>query len=231
MMKSSTMSRNSNEMRQVWEDRQNTLGNTHRSVLFKGLPDWLNSGIHQQHTTFIKNMLDTRYFTVLDVGCGYGRISLELKQERPELDLEGVEICEGFASHFSACVGPCFNGSIQDFTPTRKYDAIIVVTVLMYLDESEISAVLDKLWDSLNTGGRLICIEPSTNILTVARQTLSIKRFEPTGSDVRYFHKNELENMMLSFGKSSIRASSNIGLLPLINVPVLHRAIAVTKTD
>jgi len=218
-------------MRQVWKDRQNTLGNTHRSVLFKGLPDWLNSGIHRQHTTFIKNILDTRYSTVLDLGCGYGRISQELKRERPDLELEGVEISEGFASHFSACVGSCFNGSIQDFTPTRKYDAIIIVTVLMYLDESEISAVLGKLWDSLNRGGKLICIEPSTNILTVTRQTLSIKRFEPTGSDVRYFHKNELENMMLRLGKASIHAASNIGLLPLLNVPVLHKAIAVTKTD
>ena len=205
------------------------MGNSKRSVLFKNLPDYLNNRIHRLHIQFILNSLNNNTKKLLDVGCGYGRISQDLLKYKPNINIEGVELSTSFAQYFEKNIGTCFQGSLQSFVPKKKYDAIIIVTMLMYIDSNELSINIEKLWQSLKPGGVLICIEPIDNFLVSLRQKCKLGYFEPTGENsVNYFNHEEF-NQLFNFPDSITKSEGKIGLLPLLNMPILHKAITITK--
>jgi len=76
-------------LKDAWDDREQRLGATKRSVLFKRFPGWLNQSIHRRHRSFVLRHLPEKASRVLDVGCGYGRMSLEIKQRFPEMQSGG----------------------------------------------------------------------------------------------------------------------------------------------
>ena len=221
---------NLNELKNIWEERSKKLGNSKRSVLLKNLPDFINNAIHSQHLNFILNSLKDEDKKILDIGCGYGRISQELLERKDNLSIEGVEISKGFSDHFNKHIGKCYNTSLQDFSPHKKYDVVIIVTVLMYINSNkELELILKKLWSSLNKNGRIICIEPAKNSITSFRQKINSRRFEPTGKNVQYYEKNELLKVFQNLSNSVINEEKEIGLFPYIHLPVIHRAISLTK--
>lgn len=179
-----------------WDKRQKKLGNTARAVLFKNFPGFFNNRINRKHVQFLLESLPSHARSLLDVGCGYGRTATEIKQRHPEMEINGVELCEEFARAFEDDVGSCFNGSIGDFHTQRQYDAITIVTLLMYLDRYQQQEVLAKLWSNLRTGGRLILIEPSFNILTRLRRKFQVEALAPTGGEVCYFQQQELKELL-----------------------------------
>jgi len=217
------------EIHDAWEQRHEKFGNSKRSVLFKNLPDYLNNRIHRLHIQFIQNALNDDTKTLLDVGCGYGRISKDLLKYNSGLNIEGLELSTSFAHHFEKNIGTCYQGSLQDFIPTKKYDAIIIVTMLMYIDSNELPVNIEKIWQSLQPGGVLICIEPIENFLVSLRQKYKLGYFKPTGENrVNYFNSDEF-NHLFNFPDSITKFETKIGLLPLLNMPILHKAITITK--
>jgi len=221
---------NTETIKTTWEERQKDLGNTQRSVMLKNLPRILNNAIHNKHINFILNEIGYKDNELLDVGCGWGRISKEILRARPNIQIEGIELTEGYANHFSKNFGSCFLGSVQDFVPIKTYDIIIIVTVLMYLDHSSMITVLKKLWEAVNVNGKIICIEPSAGITTSLRETLSITTFNPTGQNVVYFSSSQLQNLFKGLKQSKLSNKKNIGYIPFLSVPTVHRALSVIKT-
>lgn len=216
-------------IRRSWGKRQAELGNTRRSVMLKNLPDFLNTSIHNKHISYILSELPSGPLAVLDVGCGWGRISLDLIKARPDLHVEGIELNGRFAARFSDSIGPCVTGPVQEFSPEKKYDVIMFVTSLMYLDRQEMTAVLIKMWKALNIGGKLICIEPATNFLTTMRQRSKTHKFKPTGESVAYFQSGELAGILSNLPHAEVSTEGNIGFLPFLNDPAVHRAVTSRK--
>lgn len=221
---------NQKEIANSWEQRAKVLGNSKRSVLLKNLPDFLNNRIHDQHLAFILSAIGKDDKTILDIGCGYGRISQELLQRDTDLMLEGVELSKYFSEHFKSTVGKCYNVPLEEFLPTKKYDVIIIVTVLMYISSpQDIKLILSRLWSALNKDGKIICIEPCNNTITYIRKLLNSKKFEPTGKDVKYYTKNEFTKLFQTLPNSKIKNEETIGILPYIRLPKLHRAMHIQK--
>ncbi len=217
------------EIQDAWEKRHEQLGHSKRSVLFKNLPDYFNNRIHRLHIKSIKNALNDDTKTILDVGCGYGRIAKDLLEYKPALDIEGVELSTSSARHFEEHVGSCFHGSLQDFIPKKTYDAIIIVTVLMYVNKDELSINLEKLWQALRPGGVLVCIEPIENVFISLRKKYKLGYFEPTAKNTVNYFNNKSFNQLSKLPNATVTAEETIGLLPLFNTPVLHKAITITK--
>ena len=222
------MSRNIDNIKSAWNKRQKRMGNTKRSVLFKNLPDVLNSHIHSQHINFILGEISESHTHILDVGCGYGRISDELIQYKSGFEIEGVELKKAFSDYFLRHYGSCFNVSIQEFTPKKNYDLIIICTTLMYLSNTETIQVLDKLWRSLNQGGKIICIEPTYSFIIKARKIIKSKHLKPTGNNVNYYREDQLDSLLNMKG-SILSKKTNISLLPILNFPIIHRAVSRKK--
>ena len=219
------------DIQRVWRQRQQDLGNTKRAVLFKNLPTALNNYIHHQHVSFILREMEPDTGDILDVGCGYGRIAKDILARRPRARIEGVEIVPRFADHFSSTIGRCHTASIQTVDLTgRRYDAVLLVTVLMYLARNELDAALAKVWECLRPGGCLICIEPYYNFLVSIRQKMRIRHLEPTaGEMVSYFGRGELSQLLRRLPGAAMANEERISMLPLVHFPVLHRAVAARK--
>jgi len=208
-----------------WNQRQKTFGNTPRSVLFKNLPESVNNAIHKKHTNFIINNLPEPAQSLLDVGCGYGRLAGEIRSARSNLKIQGIELCEEFAKKFSNNFGPCYHGSMQDYVSSESFDVILFVTVLMYAEKGDVKRIIEKFWSQLNPGGMLFCIEPCLNFL------FKWKQAKGRGQELHalYFRKKELSDLLNAQPQAVISTHKSFGLLPLINFPALHYGFAVKK--
>lgn len=219
------------ELREAWSERSARLGTTKRAVLFKRFPGWLNERIHRRHVDFVLRHCPRHARSVLDVGCGYGRISLELKRARPELEFQGVDLCPEFAQAYEAAVGPCFAGPVQDFSSERRFDCVLVVTTLMYLDGDEQDEILERLRGLLAPGGVLVCIEPASEIFTTWRRLTGRASASPTGGQVAHFPRGELARRLSALAGTSLAGEDTITLLPGVGATALHHAAAVRAAN
>jgi len=218
------------EMKQVWEERSEEMGNTARAVLFKRFPGFVNSWIHRQHVSFILSQLPPETSNLLDVGCGYGRLSRIVQEHRPTISFEGVDLCQKFAQEYERNIGPCFCGPVQAFKPEKTFDAILVVTLLMYLGIEEQKDLIDRLMQFLRPSGRLICIEPALEFQTAFRKIFRRKSLSPTGGNVHYFHARELEDLLTRSHNISVIGHCRISALPWTSRIPVHHCIAITRT-
>ena len=226
------MDRNSADLKKSWKERQITLGSTKRSVLYKNFPDFLNTYLHNCHTRFILSQIPEAPKNILDLGCGYGRISAEIKSVHPTSTIQGVELCDEFSDQFRKDIGDCAGGTIQDYQPTRKFDVILFITVLMYLAPEEVADNLNKYWEALNSGGRLICIEPYDNVLIRLRKASDSKKLSPTGGNLaHYFGAGELSNKLSDLPRSKILSHRKFGIISFAKIPRLHDGFSVQKQN
>ena len=224
------MDENTQNLKASWRERQAALGSTRRSVLYKNFPDFLNNSLHKRHVRFILRYLPENAAHVLDLGCGYGRIAAELKREYPALSIQGVELCDEFAEQFRRDVGDCAVATLQDYEPTRSFDAILCVTVLMYVSPGDLDYQLGRYWQALAPGGRLICIESRNNSLVSLRRASASNALSPTGGELaHYFQPGELASALARLPHSRILRREKFGVLPLINAPALHEGFVAEK--
>jgi 2-polyprenyl-3-methyl-5-hydroxy-6-metoxy-1,4-benzoquinol methylase len=218
-----------NELKKEWEERSERLGLTQRAVLFKRFPDWLNQSIHRRHARFVIENCGPDAAQVLDVGCGYGRISLELAAQFPALRFHGVDLCKEFADEYERSFGRCFNGPVQDFRSDERFDLILIVTTLMYLTVEEQGEVLQRLWSMLESKGRIVCIEPASELFMLWRSLTGRESASPTGGTVQHFLRQQLESKFSSLEGSRVVARRSITILPYVSATAVHHCVAIEK--
>ena len=148
----------------VWEKRSIGYGATLKSVLFQGMPDAANEHFHAAHLNFILDCLKDYKNTmrILDIGCGYGRLSLPLVKMFPQAQISGMDISPNYVKLYRDITQrDAFVGAV-DAIPAEPgtFDFIIVVTVLMYVPENKLINTLSGLLAHLNPEGKIILIEP-----------------------------------------------------------------------
>lgn len=151
--------------KEIWEKRSILLGDHINSVLFQGMPDVANEHFHASHLNFIFECLKDGKPTmrILDIGCGYGRISLPLVKKFPQAQISGIDISPNYVKLYRENTHrDAFIGAVDSIPPdTGTFDYIIVVTVLMYLPENKLKDAFSGLFAHLNPSGKIILIEPS----------------------------------------------------------------------
>jgi trans-aconitate methyltransferase len=224
------MTERTDQLRREWDRRSASMGSTQRAVLFKRFPGWLNDSIHRRHVRFIIDNCPPDPSRVLDVGCGYGRISAELARRYPATRFQGVDLSEHFARYFEQHVGPCFNGPIQDFRMDQTWNLVLVVTTLMYLDSDEHVGVIERLWSSLAPGGRIICIEPASELFVLWRRLTGKTSASPTGGTVEHFLRHQLIDKFAHLENLKVVGTRSVNLLPFVDATAVHHCVAVEKT-
>jgi len=225
------MSDRIDELRQAWNERGERLGSTKRAVLFKRFPGWLNESIHRRHVKFVLQYCSPGAVSILDVGCGYGRISREIAVHRPDSRFQGVDLCTEFAREYEKEVGPCFDGAIQDFHSDERFDSIFIVTTLMYLDAEEHTGTLQRLWSMLDPGGSIICIEPASEFFTLWRRLTGRASASPTGGAIGHFSRQDLADKFVNLDGARIAGTRSITLIPFVAATSVHHGIAILKKD
>ncbi|NWG04532.1 MAG: methyltransferase domain-containing protein [Syntrophaceae bacterium] len=147
----------------AWERRSKLYGTSLKGVLFKGAPDVVNEHFHDWHKKIVLEFVEgTGELRILDVGCGYGRLSIPIIEKVPNVDITGIDISENYVrlykentSHSAFVVG------VEDLPPDfGTFDYILCVTVLMYLDDENLKKAVFNLLSHLKPKGKLILIEP-----------------------------------------------------------------------
>ena len=147
-----------------WEKRSKIFWSSPKGVLFKSLPDVFNEYIHNWQLKKILSEIapDSGKINIIDIGCGYGRISLPLSKRFPEAKITGIDISENYVELFKKNTGKnAFVGFAEDFNlQSDYYDYIICITVLMYIDKDKIEKTISNFLRHLKKGGKILLIEP-----------------------------------------------------------------------
>jgi SAM-dependent methyltransferase len=183
-----------------WEKRSKIFGSSPKGVLFKSLPDAFNEYIHNWQLKIILSEIapDSGEINIIDIGCGYGRISLPLSEKFPRAKITGIDISKNYVGLFQKNTGKnAFVGFAEDFSRQSDYSAyIICVTVPMYIDKDKFEKTVSNLLRHFKKGGKILLIWPLhsgiyfqtclglLNLLSKFKETATLN----TGWDSFQFH-------------------------------------------
>ena len=154
--------------RREWEARASTYGSSPAGVLFKDFPQAANAALHAWHTGIIEQRLLSklpRGASVLDLGCGYGRIATEIRKRRDDLRLVGQDISMSYCTEFAKRCGSVVQASLEAIPFAEgAFDAAIAITSLMYVDPARRGHALSGIGAALKDGGHVLLIDPGIEL-------------------------------------------------------------------
>lgn len=161
------------QLRTDWEKRALAKGASLASVLLQNLPPILNQHLHKWHIDLVQSRLLPRMpqgAVVLDLACGYGRVSLPIKVIRPDIQLLGLDFAYPYCQHYTENVrSPAICASIYDLPFMPDFlDGIVAITALMYVATGQEEAVFQQLIHRLKPGGFALFLDPGAEFLNAA---------------------------------------------------------------
>jgi len=134
---------------------------------------------------WILNRLGTVYttddhFTVLDLGCGTGRLLSMIANQYPNATLHGVDgTPEMIHKSRERLKGRCalIQADLNDYIPQHQYDVVISTTVLHHLDDPEIH--LQTIQNALKNNGHAFISEFAIDTLPLKLANLWWKYSQP----------------------------------------------------
>jgi SAM-dependent methyltransferase len=192
-----------------WERRSKSFGSSLKSVLYKGMPDAVNEHLHNWHTKIILENIEKRaQRRILDAGCGYGRLSIQIIKKFPDSDIVGMDISENYVELYQKNTNlPAFVAAVENIpSEFDEFDCIICVTVLMYLEGESLVRAMENLLHRLKAGGKIILIENDQSGVPFQTGFGLVKLMKKRG-DARdidtgghIFKKNEIKALVANAG-------------------------------
>ena len=137
-------------------------------MLFRNFPEAANAALHAWHKAVVeRNFLPLvpQGSRVLDLGCGYGRIAMEILALRNDLRIVGQDISMAYCAAFALHSGPVVQASIEAIPfAEQAFDAAIAVTSLMYVDPAHRADALSGMRAVLKDGGHLLLVDPGIEV-------------------------------------------------------------------
>jgi SAM-dependent methyltransferase len=176
----------SGQLRDEWERRAAEKGTSTAGVLLQKLPDPLNQYLHERHIQLVLQRLLPllpKGARLLDIGCGYGRISKEIRLSRPDIELIGIDFSLTYCRLYTQSTGAAIVCADLNVLPVRDSvaDAILCVTSMMYIHIADREKVMSSLFRLLRPEGLALFIDPGQEYLDLARLFSSRKPQYATG--------------------------------------------------
>lgn len=144
-----------------------------------------NSTIQQfvkETNNTIKKSIDKYFYdskSVLDIGCGTGAYLINFSEKA---SLTGVDLNESFLREAKKKIPSLktIHGNFLKVNLENKYDLIVAIGVLMYIEPSSITNFFEKLSISLNRGGKIFFqYSHALSLKDIFYNDLSYVRYSP----------------------------------------------------
>jgi len=132
----------------------------------------------EKEINFMKPYLN-KYFDVLDLGSGYGRLSIPMAEYSNKV--HAVDFSDLFINilkekNIQNIVAECYD--IVDYTPDQNFDTVIMSGLFPCLDDEQIETIIKKSFDHVKQNGYLIIrtsvgTEERINVINQYSETLN----------------------------------------------------------
>lgn len=196
-----------NAIRLAWQKRSKLYGKKPEGVLPKSLPalvnDYLDNWMYRQ----IKNVVP-RNAKVLDLGCGYGRLSKKVLHDFPSSQTFGVDIAKNYVDLYNRDLNPRGKAQVGDIRnlhfKDNFFDVVFMVTTLMYVvNKNDQKKTLGEIFRVLKPEGRFIIIEPNSigkSIVGMGGLVKKIRGEKRQEINAVSFLKRNLETLVVNSG-------------------------------
>lgn len=213
------------ETRRSWEQRAYESNRDIKGVLFRGLSEQSNLHVHDWHAWIVLNVLLPRLpqqARLLDLGCGYGRLSDVVARARPDIEIVGQDIASGYCRIFAESHGRCVLASAMQ-PPFRDacFDGILGVTCLMYAPRVSVPSTLALLNLLLRPRGVILMLDPGIEMQKAAALVRRRRAVSPTGGSG--FGSIEYRQLLVRAGFTVAAAGGNPFLSSVLLVPGIAR--------
>ncbi len=172
-------------LREKWEQRAKDNKAELKGVLLQGLPIQVNSVINEWHYRIISKYALSRVpegGRILDLGCGYGRITERIRVDRPDIEIIGMDFSYSYCQLYSDVGSHAVCGDVQKLAFRKRiFDAIIGVTVLMYVENTYRQLVVEEILSLLRPGGCFLSIEAGQEFMSLVGALHPRSKKETTG--------------------------------------------------
>jgi SAM-dependent methyltransferase len=173
-------------LRKRWEERASTYQSAPVGVLYRGLSPAMNDYVHRFHLNCLSTELLERLpkgARLLDLGCGYGRIGMAVRAQRPDIEIVGCDVALAYCRLYRVNLATetvCGDLETLPFQ-AGTFDAVLAVTTLMYLPPARREAVVRVVLELLRSGGLAMFIEPAQEVLALMARLRPGAARETTG--------------------------------------------------
>ncbi|EKD90430.1 MAG: membrane-associated protein [uncultured bacterium] len=154
-----------NIIKVAWNERSKKYGKKIEGVLPKSLDPLINDYLDKwMFETIERYVEDDKKLNILDLGCGYGRLSKQIIKKFPEVKVVGIDIAKSYVDIFNKTLSPRGRAYVGDIKKlpfkSETFDLVFIATSLMYLIEKEDQvACIREVRRVLKEKGKFVIIE------------------------------------------------------------------------
>lgn len=204
------------EIASDWEKRSLKYGTKIEGVLPKSLPTSVNNYLHEWMFKVISKVvesIDGREIKVLDLGCGYGRLSKELLNKFSHVKTLGIDISSRYVDLYNDSLSPRGKAYQADLRKlpfkNNQFDLVLVVTTLMYLIyKKDQQRALKEIFRVAKPQAQIVIIErniSAQNLLNLGGVVAFIRGKKNQEINSVSFDKDFLANLIKKSGGKIIR--------------------------
>jgi ubiquinone/menaquinone biosynthesis C-methylase UbiE len=206
---------------------------TTSSDYFAKFPTWINDYINDDCQT------------MLDAGCGYGRLAIPLLKKYRSLHLLGIDASPIMLGKFLNLAREheeiqdrfiLYKGNLARIpVKSNQFDCVISCAVLLHVPYAEAEQILSEMYRVLKPGGYLILISSFPNLYNLeGLQNFFYEKFKPQGNGpVRVYVKERVRQLLVKFEEVKI-FSNQLTVIPRriakINLPFGSAIRSFNKT-
>ena len=209
------------EVRASWEQRAAEFGPTLSGVLLRNLSEDANRAIGDWTASVVRDALLPELrdgASVLDLGCGYGRLSTLIEAERPDVRLTGQDLSLGYCRQYRTDARPCVVGDVARVPfADAAFDGVLSVACLMYVPRSDALAALRGIAALLRPGGVALILDPGRELQQWIARVMPRRSASPTGG--LGFERAEYRELAERAGFRVLREGGNPALSLGLIVP------------
>lgn len=113
---------------------------------------------------YLKEVLaDLTFDSVVDIGCGDGRLTREIRRWHPEVDLMGVDVSSR-AIRMARAMNPAIRFEVEDLAEAElpsRFDLATMIEVLEHLPPDRLDEAMARTEEIVAPGGHLVVTIPS----------------------------------------------------------------------